>query len=78
MQNIEINAIHESELEEFLNNIGILADINKGIIKCVYCGEIITINNFHCVFPSNGEIFTCCESTSCRIKFKKEHEEKGD
>jgi hypothetical protein len=78
MQDIEINAIHEMELKEFLNNIGILEDINKGMIKCIYCGEIITINNFHCVFPLNGEIFVCCENMACRMKSKIQYEAQGD
>jgi hypothetical protein len=70
MQDFEINAIHENELEEFLENIGILEDIKKGKIKCNFCKQIVKLDNFYSVYPKNNRIYVCCEKTQCRIKFK--------
>ena len=74
MQDVEINAIHENELKDFLENIGILEDIKNAKIKCRFCGQTITIDNLHSVYPKNGKIYVCCEKTQCRIKDKRKNE----
>lgn len=73
-----INAIHENDLENFLNNIGILQKIKNGEVKCFFCGVIVTLENFHCVFPENDDIQICCEKLSCRTILKNKYLEKGD
>jgi len=70
MANRIINAIHEDELEEYLENIGILDDIKNKKLKCCFCDKTITLENFHVVFPENNEIKICCEDMQCRLKIK--------
>ncbi len=78
MQNQTVHAIHENDLETFLNNIGLLQKIKAGEIKCFFCGGTITLKNFYCVFPDEGDIKICCDNSSCRLILKNSYLEKGD
>ena len=60
-----LRAVHESDLEQFLDKLGLLQEIDKGTLKCYVCGQKITKTNFHCVYPFEGEIRVCCDNPLC-------------
>ena len=37
-----LRAVHESDLEQFLDTLGLLQEIDKGTLKCYVCGQKIT------------------------------------
>lgn len=61
----EILAVHEQDLDSFLASLGLLEAFKNQELKCAVCGSVITKDNFHCVYPDNGEIKVCCSLLDC-------------
>lgn len=40
-----IRAVHERDLDEFLQEAGLLDDLEAGRLRCAHCGEILTRND---------------------------------
>ena len=51
MQKMEIKAVHEDDLEKFLERLRLLDKIKNGEIHCAICGDVVTLDNFLCVYP---------------------------
>lgn len=61
----KIRAVHDQDLENFLQSIGILNKIKSGRLHCSFCGTVITMDNFQCVYPQNKTIKACCSAVGC-------------
>jgi len=68
MKKHKIHAIHESDLDEFLKNIGLLDALENGKLTCDICGCKISRENFGCVYPTESEIKICCSKLECYEK----------
>lgn len=68
MERITIKAVHDKDLEKFLAKLGLLEKIKRGELRCSICGEIITLENFFCVYPEEGKIKVCCNRRECYEK----------
>lgn len=64
----DINAIYEDDIEEFLTNLGLIEDLEKGDISCAFCGTKITKENLQCILSIEGEIKFCCDELECYTK----------
>ena len=60
-----IAAVHDDDLTQFLESIGILADITAARCKCKFCGDLVTLDNLQAVFPDSGNIAIACTKPSC-------------
>lgn len=60
-----IKAIYDDDLIEFLQNIGLYSKLSAGKVKCKFCGNIVTIENFLAVFPSQNKILISCNLPDC-------------
>jgi len=65
MKKYKIYAIHEREMDKFLENLHLLELLEEGKIKCGICGRKINKENFHCVYPLKNRIFVCCDMPEC-------------
>lgn len=63
-----IRAIHDEDLEKFLEGLGILNKFKYGKLKCKFCNRIITFDNLHSLFPQSGDIKFVCDSPNCVLK----------
>ena len=61
-----IRAVYEKDLDEFLENAGLLEDFQKGNLKCAICGDIINIENISRFVIQDGNILLVCIQPSCR------------
>jgi len=61
----EIDAVHERNLRELLESLGLLEDVLKGHINCNFCKKKITLDNLRCIYPKNDEILFCCDDIRC-------------
>lgn len=61
----KIHAIHDDDLESFLDSLGLLKSLKKGDLKCKFCNEIITLDSFYSIFPDSGEISIVCKKDQC-------------
>lgn len=64
----KIKAIHEDDLVDTLESLGILGKINKGQSTCYYCGEVVNIKNIEAIFSKNGKINFICSNPKCISK----------
>lgn len=63
-----LKAVHDEDLEKFLDSMGILKKIKDGRMKCATCDGIVTLENFQCIYPENNSIKVCCSSSRCYEK----------
>ena len=58
-----LKTVLDDELADFLGSIGVLSDIEVGRSKCKFCGGIVTLENFHAIFPDSGNISIVCSKS---------------
>ena len=63
-----IKAVHDKNLEQYLESLGVLDDVKEGKYLCSYCGKTITLDNLQCVYPFKDEIRICCDNPDCYQK----------
>jgi len=68
MKKHKIHAIHESDLDEFLKNIGLFEALENERLMCDICGCKISRENFRCVYSIENEIKICCSKLECYQK----------
>jgi len=61
----EISAVHERNLEELLESLGLRRDVEDGMIRCKFCDKKISLQNLQCLYPKNNEIVFCCDDVRC-------------
>ncbi len=61
----KILAVHEQNLDSFLESVGLLHALETGKLRCGICGSLITRENFRGVFPEEGELKVCCSILHC-------------
>lgn len=71
----KLKAVHEAELEKYLNSLGVLDDVRGGKFKCRHCRTTITLENFLCMYPVGDEIAMCCNNPICYQNALKEAKE---
>lgn len=67
----KIYAVHDGDLESFLNDLNVLDKINREQIMCQKCGCVIILENIGFFFTSDGEIKICCDNLNCFYEFKR-------
>lgn len=60
-----VHGVHETDLEQFLQSLGVLDKILEGRMSCVFCGRTVTLQNFQSVFSRDGEIQISCSAREC-------------
>lgn len=65
LNNDILEAVHDNDIEELLESLGVLENFNNGEFKCKYCGDIMTKHNLSALFPDNEEVGFCCDKTDC-------------
>ena len=68
MQRLEINAVHERDLQTFLESIGQYAKFKGGELKCFVCGDTLGIANLGAVLSVKGEARFVCTKIECLNK----------
>ena len=65
MQRLEMNAIHENNLDLFLKKLGIDEKFRNGELRCAVCGGVIRIDNLGAILSSKGEVSLVCNKAEC-------------
>lgn len=68
-QKERINAVHDDDLERFLDSIGVLHDIRSGNVRCKFCSDQVNLDNLSTVFPDSGSVSFVCNEQECLRKF---------
>jgi hypothetical protein len=61
-----ISAVHETDLEEFFESLGILSQILAGEMKCIICTDQISLGNIAKVIIGN-EVQLVCDKSTCHF-----------
>lgn len=61
----EVSVVHDDDLENFLNSLGVFQKFQQGKIKCKFCKTPITFENLHSIFPQSGVIKIVCDNLDC-------------
>ena len=61
-------AVHESDLESYLESLGLLHDIRAEKVKCKFCGDLLTLDRVAAVFPLGGSIKVACDRPTCQAE----------
>jgi len=61
----EVSVVHDNDLENFLNSLGMLRKFQRGEVKCKFCKTRVTVENLHSVFPQSGAIKIVCDNPDC-------------
>ncbi|MDP2207788.1 MAG: hypothetical protein Q8K98_03305 [Bacteroidota bacterium] len=65
MEKQALHAVHDDDLEELLQSVGILGDFKRRAIKCKFCGDVVTWENLHAIYPESGSVKLVCDKASC-------------
>jgi len=60
-------AVHSSELLDFINKLGLSEKFNSGTIKCHACGDTITIENFKALTRRDDQLLFSCTKEKCLL-----------
>ena len=63
-----IEAIHEDDIEDLLQNLGLLESLKNAELHCESCDCVITKENIQSIFSHQGLIGFCCENFVCYEK----------
>ena len=60
MSEKEIQTIYNEDLPKLLTDLGLKEDFDNSKIKCEFCGDTITLENFFSIFSDGKKInFSC-------------------
>ena len=78
MKDNPIKAVYDADLEALLTSLGAIDDVKAGKLRCVFCGEIIRLDNIDGIIPHNNEVVFSCNAPACRLKLiSKESTDEG-
>lgn len=64
-KNNSMKAVYSSDIELFLEKLGLLDDFKADKITCRYCKEIISEKNLYAIVPHEDKIEFCCSKGAC-------------
>ncbi|OGW56321.1 MAG: hypothetical protein A2Z09_02165 [Nitrospirae bacterium RBG_16_43_8] len=60
-----VRAVHDQDLENILDGLGILNKFKRGELTCKFCKNTISFGNLHSIFPQSGDIKFACDESDC-------------
>ncbi len=65
MTNSAVHAVHDDDLQAVLDKLGLATAFGKGELRCKFCGDVMTWDNLHSLFPDGGSIKLVCDKPEC-------------
>lgn len=63
-----LEAVHDDDLDQFLDDLGELGRFERGEAKCAFCRDVMTRENLHAIFPDSGQVKYSCDRPVCVMK----------
>lgn len=64
MEKDTLNAVHDSDLQTLLANLGVLESVRDRQAKCKYCRDPVGLD-LAALFPEGGDIKFVCPKSDC-------------
>ena len=61
----DIRAVHDDDLNNLLDSLGLLKDFNAGKFQCFFCQTKVDGNNLNALLPVNNKIQFSCDNPIC-------------
>ena len=68
-------AVHDDDLAEYLEKLGVGAKIARGKLACFSCEEPLAIETLAAVFPDSGSVKGVCSKPACVLALVRWREE---
>jgi hypothetical protein len=65
MASSAVHAVHDDDLQAVLDALGLAPAFAKGELHCKFCGDVVTWDNLHSLFPDSGSIKLVCDKPEC-------------
>lgn len=69
---VKIKAVYDTDLEPFLEKLGLMEDLKNGKLKCTFCGCVLSLANFGGVYKQNGQLKLFCQKSECYLEVLKQ------
>ena len=60
-----LKAVLDSDLDVVLERLGLLRKFDEGELKCSFCGDAVTQDNLHAIYPDRGVVKVSCSRAEC-------------
>ena len=60
-----VTAVHDNDLAEFLDSMGLLQKMESGECQCVVCTTSVNLDNLSAILPKNNNIHLVCDKPQC-------------
>jgi len=67
-----IKAVHELDLQQYLEGLGLWEALISGSLACSICSARLNETNLGCIYPEGDEIRVCCEKVGCLQRVRTE------
>lgn len=67
-----LKAVYSSDLDSFLESLGMVEKFNAGETICRYCKCPIGKENLYAIVPVNGQTEFCCNRPECVLSLSEE------
>lgn len=68
MKNNKMKAVHDNDLESLLRSLNVYEDVISGKFSCLFCNNLITLNNIDSIVPFKGSVQFTCDKQECHSK----------
>lgn len=62
MNKIPFNSIHDDELLQLIDKLGLKQKLDESKLKCKFTDTVITFDNLYSIFPESGDIKFVCDN----------------
>ena len=70
-----VRAVHDNYLPSLLDSLGLSERLNAGLLKCMVCGEVVTLESLQALVPSGNRIDVVCDKIPCYEEAVSSYEE---
>ena len=63
--NPSIHAVHDDDLIDVLESLGLARAFKMGDLHCKFCGVVVDDTNLYSIFPDSGDIKVACDKAEC-------------
>lgn len=67
-----LKAVYSSDLDSFLEKLGLVEKFNQGGIVCRCCKNVITKESLYAIVPVHDKVEFCCNRPECVLSLAEE------
>lgn len=67
-----LKAVYSSDLDSFLEKLGLAEKFYAGEISCRYCKSVIKKENLYAIIPAGRVVDFCCNQPECVLSLSEE------